>query len=88
RIKLALETSYHGGSGNSTVNSPDPNLYVRVCSDTNNEDNINSSATPLQISQQQHVTVDSDVDTDNALGEEAKLFIANNNTIKHKYICK
>ncbi|CAG8776094.1 10687_t:CDS:2, partial [Racocetra persica] len=27
-------------------------------------------------------TVDSNVDTDNALGEEAKSFIANNNMIK------
>ncbi|CAG8654681.1 26018_t:CDS:2 [Gigaspora rosea] len=109
RIKSASETLNNGSSGNSAVNPPDPNLYVRVCSDTNNEDNINSSVNPLvqkrcghspkillestdlnvhkdtnvkEISQQQYVarsTVDSYIDTNNALGESS---IANNNTIK------
>ncbi|CAG8490110.1 5588_t:CDS:2 [Gigaspora rosea] len=54
----------NSGSGNSTVNPSDPNLYAH----------------------QQYVvrsSVDSNIDTNNALDEEAKLFIANNNMIKY-----
>ncbi|RIB16346.1 hypothetical protein C2G38_2190193 [Gigaspora rosea] len=50
--------------------------------------NVHEDTNVNEISQQQYVvrsTVDSNIDTNNALGESS---IANNNTIKHKYICQ